>query len=1047
MNFTAFFIMRPVLTSLMAFAIFLGGLLTFKLLPISALPKLDFPGIQVKVSLPGATPETMGRVVALPLERSFSTIPGVESIISSSSYGSTNVTLQFNLDRDIDAAAQDVGQAISAAQRSLPQNLPTPPTYKKVDPSEQPVLYLAVRSDYFPLYKLNDYAQTVADQISILPGVAQVELMGSQQFAVRIYIDPQLAALRNLSLTEIAQTLNAANVNSPTGQLDSDFKTQIIKSTSELSEAKDFSNLILSSHENEPLRVKDIGYALNSVQNDRTAAWFNSERCILLAVSRQPGANTIQVVDAALKTLPQVISHLPPSVQIDVVTDRSQSIRESVHDVEFTFVLSVVLVVAVIYLFLQSASATFIPALTLPLSMMGTFVLMYYSGYSLNNLTLLALTLAVGFVVDDAIVVMENISHYIEEGQENLKASIQGAQEITFTILSMTLSLVAVFLPILLLQGIMGRLFHEFGMTLSFAILLSGFVALTISPMMCRYLLTSQGEKQAVKELPPASLPKRSNVYGWAKYANTFVLDNFQKFFEKLRLRYENSLIWVMKHQNVVLGGLGGMILVTILLVITIPKGFFPNEDTGLIYGVTEANSDISFTAMTKAHKKVMNILSKNPNVDVFNASVGSSSTTQALNNGRFFLRLKPFSEHRPSLTKVMEQLRNEFVNIPEIKVYMQGVQNLRVGGSLGKSQYVYTLQGADMKELYSTAGGLQNDLSQIQGVMDVASDATLDSAQLRVNINRDRAYTLGVNVNAINDTLNFAFGEQQVSLIYGNLNTYQVILKSIKEKARSVRDLSQIYVKNTQEKLISLDSLVTLAPEATTLTVNHYNQLPAVTLSFNLAPGISLGNVVQDIKKLEDKWFQGKDIFSTFQGSAKVFEESTRGSGWILLAAILAIYIVLGMLYESFIHPVTILSGIPTAGIGALLALFLTGHQLDAISFIGIILLIGIMKKNAIMMVDYALQCKREKHKEAQEAILEAAVRRFRPIMMTTMAAIMGTLPIALGLGAGAELRRPMGIAIVGGLILSQLLTLYITPVVFVKLDKYSKDPLIESC
>ncbi|MGI4852125.1 MAG: efflux RND transporter permease subunit [Janthinobacterium lividum] len=959
--------------------------------------------------------------------------------ISYSTSGSTSVNIQFNLNRDIDAAAQDVGQAISAAQKSLPQNLPTPPTYKKVDPSEQPVLYLAVRSEHFPLYKVNDYAQRIADQISILPGVAQVELQGPQQFAVRIYIDAQLAALRNLSLTEIGQALNNANVNSPTGQLNGDFETQIIKSSSELFEAKDYDNLILSNHENESLRVKDIGKAVNSVANDRTAAWFMKDRCILLAVSRQPGANTIEVVDAALNLLPGIRNHLPPTVSIDIVTDRSTSIRDSVEDVEITFLLSVVLVVGVIYLFLQSFSATFIPALTLPLSMMGTFVLMYYFGYSLNNLTLLALTLSVGFVVDDAIVVMENIAHYIEEKKDNLTAAILGSREITFTILSMTFSLVAVFLPILLLQGIVGRLFHEFGMTLSFAILLSGFIALTVSPMMSRYLLTSHQKME--KQVETRVRSKVSPLY-WIQYFNNVIMEKFQHFFEKLRMRYVSSLNRVMKHQNLTLVILALMLLINVGLLIVIPKGFFPNEDTGLIYGVTEANSDISFKAMTKVHHKVMHILDENSDIDVYNASIGASSTTQALNNGRFFIRLKPFSQRKNSATVVMNHLRAQFNDIPEIKVYMQVVQNLRVGGSLAKSQYVYTLQGSDTKQLYSVANAMQSELGKIPGIIDVGSDITLNSSQLRVDIDRDRAYLLGVSVNAINDALNFAFGDQQVSLIYGSLNTYQVILRSFEDKSRSAQDLSHIYAKNNRNQLISLDSMVKLTPEATTLTVNHYNQLPAVTLSFNLNPGISLGDVIQKINQLEEKLFEGKDIFSIFQGSAKVFEESTKGSGWILLASILAIYIVLGMLYESFIHPITILSGIPTAGIGALLALYITGLQLDAISFIGIILLIGIMKKNAIMMVDYALQCKRDQKIKAQEAIIEAAGRRFRPIMMTTMAALMGTMPIALGLGAGAELRRPMGIAIVGGLILSQLLTLYITPVVFVKLDKYSKDP-----
>ena len=1018
MNFTGFFINRTVFTSLMAFSIFLAGIITFHLIPVSALPKLDFPAIQVKVNLPGATPEVMGRVVALPLERNFSTIPGIQSIVSTSTQGSTIVNLQFDLDRNIDAAAQDVGTAISAAQKTLPPDLPSPPTYKKVDPSEQPVLYLAVRSDILPLNKVNDYAQSIADRISILPSVAQVELLGSQQFAVRIYVDPGLAALRQLSLTDISDTINKANTHVPTGQLDGAFKTQIIKTDSELYNAREYENIILSSQNDRPLHVRDIGYSVNSVQNKRTAAWFNGVRCVLLAVSRQPGSNTINVVDSVLKALPDVTASLPPVISVDVIADRSQSIRDSVKDVEFTFILSIILVVAVIYLFLQNLKATLIPAITLPLSILMTFVFMYYSGYSINNLTLLALTLSVGFIVDDAIVVMENITHYVERGTDPFNAALKGSSEITFTIISMTLSLAAVFLPIIFLQGIVGRLFHEFGMTVSIVILMSGVIALTISPLMCRHLLK---QKKKVK--------KKSSLTQW-----------FQVFFDWLRRKYESSLMIVMKHRKMTLCGLGAILILNLRLFMIIPKGFFPNEDTGFIYGVTEANTDISFEAMSRTHHKVMDILRKNPDVDLFNASIGASTTTQSLNNGRFFVRLKPLGERKSSIEQVIGQLREQFADIPEIKVYMQSVQNLRVGGSLGKSQYVYTIQGPDVNELYPTAALMQDELSKIAGLTDIASDAAVNGSQILVSIDRDRAYTLRVSVEEINDALNLAFGDQQISLIYGNLNTYLVILNVPEEQSRTWGDLSSLFVKNSSGKLIRLDTLVRLKQEAVTLTVNHYNQLPSVTLSFNLLPGIALGNIVKEIRATEDKLFQGKDMYSIFQGAAQAYEESTKGEIWILLGAILAIYIILGMLYESYIHPITILSGIPTAGVGALLALYFTGLQLDAVSFIGIILLIGIMKKNAIMMVDYALQCKRTELLSAEPAILKAANRRFRPIMMTTIAAIVGTLPIALGLGASAELRRPMGVAIMGGLLLSQLLTLYITPVIFVWLDGFSR-------
>lgn len=1011
MNISRLFILRPVMTTLLTLWVVMLGLFGYWQLPVSALPKIEFPVIQVTANLPGANPETMAQSVALLLEQQFSSIPGLDTMTSSSAQGISQITLQFSLNVNLNAAAQDVGTAISTAQSNLPPQMTNLPTYKKINPAEQPIIFLALTSPTLPLWQVDQFAKNyIVNRLSMLPNVAQVAIIGEQKYAVRVYVRPDVLKSRNLSLATIADVLAQSNVNAPTGFLQGPMQIQTLNPNSKLSNAAEFKELMIRNHDG--LRLKDVAEVIDDVQNILSAAWSNNERGIILAISRQPGSNTLDVAKNIKNILPSLKQKLPESIKLDVLVDRSEPIQASVNDVEFTCILTIALVVLVIFLFLRNAQATLIPAITLPISMISTFAFMWALGFSLNNLTLLALTLATGFIIDDAIVVLENIARNREQGLAPLEATLKGTQEIGFTVVSMTLSLVAVFIPILFMPGIVGRLLFEFSLTLVIVILMSGIVSLTLTPMMCRYLMK-----------PPHEGAENS------------FYKTLRTSFERLEISYKNSLNWVMGKQKFVLNGTLLIFVVNIAFYILIPKGFFPNEDTGLIYGVTEASPEASFATMERAQKQIMEIIKNQPEVDTFNASIGVSTSTIAQNQGRLFLKLKPLESGRKSIEKIMNQLRKEFDKVTDVEISMQAIQNLRIGGSLSKSQYQYTIQAQELKDLDRVTILFEKALEKTPGFLDVNSDLQSSSLQINIKIDRDRASQLGVMIQDITTALYSAYGDRQVSTIYTEVDTYQVILAVKKDQAKTVADLDQIYIPNNKDNLIPLSSLATMERTNAPLTVNHLNRLAASTISFNLTPGTSLGQAIDHIHQLEQHL--PPTISTTFQGTALAFQKSQSGQIWLLLAALMTIYIILGILYESYIHPFTILTGLPSAGLGALMALMLLGFNLDVIGIIGIILLMGIVKKNAIMMIDYALTQQREHQTSAQEAIIEACQRRFRPIMMTTFAAFIGAMPIALGMGAGAELRRPLGICIIGGLLVSQWLTLYITPIFYIWMDK----------
>jgi HAE1 family hydrophobic/amphiphilic exporter-1 len=994
-------------------AILLFGIFAYRLLPVSDLPNVDFPTIQVSASLPGASPDTMASAVALPLEKQFSTIAGLDSMTSSSALGSTSITLQFTLDRNIDAAAQDVQAMIAKTLSQLPPELPTPPSYQKVNPADQPVLYLALSSATMRLSDVDEAAQTtVAQRLSMVSGVAQVQVFGTQKYAVRVQLDPRKLAIHQIGIDDVYGAINNSNVNLPTGTLFGHSTAYTVQATGQLLKAAQYRPLIVTYRNGSPVRLDEVGTVFDSVENDKTASWYNGNRAVVLAIQRQPGTNTVEVVDSIKKLLPQLKQQMPAGIDLGTLYDRSLSIRGSVNDVKFTLMLTIALVVMVIFLFLRNISATIIPSLALPMSIVGTFSVMYLLGYSLDNLSLMALTLTVGFVVDDAIVMLENIVRHMEMGKPAFKAAVEGAREIGFTIISMTVSLAAVFIPVLFMGGIIGRLLHEFAVTIGVSILVSGFVSLTLTPMLCS------------RFLKPGSHQRKGYLY-----------KKSEAVFDGMLRAYEWSLKKVMAHSFATLMLSFVLVGLTVWLFMRIPKGFLPSEDQGSVFAFTEGIQGISFEDMVRHQKEAAKVFGSSPYVVNYMSTVGGGGVNAALNSGRIFALLTERSR-RPHVDQIIQELRPKLSQIPGVNVFLQNLPPIRIGGTLTKSQYQFTLQSPNSEELYQFAPKLEQRLRGLGLLQDVTSDLQVKNPEVTVQIDRDRAAALSVDPRTVEEALYSAYGARQISTIYAPNNQYKVIMELQPQFQLDPSALSLLYVHAKTGQLVPLGSVAIFKKEVGPLTVNHLGQSPAVTISFNLKPGVALGDAIAAVNR-EAAQVLPATITSTLQGTAQAFESSFKGLGLLLLMAILVIYIVLGILYESFIHPLTILSGLPSAGVGALLTLMIFKAELSLYAFVGVIMLVGLVKKNAIMMIDFALDAQREQGKSAAEAIYQGALIRFRPIMMTTMAALMGTLPIAMGFGAGAESRRPLGLAVVGGLIFSQTLTLFITPVYYVYLDR----------
>ena len=1019
MNLSRLFILRPVATTLCMLAIVLSGIIAYRLLPVSALPQVDYPTIRVMTLYPGASPDVMTSAVTAPLERQFGQMPGLTQMASTSSGGASVLTLRFNLDINMDVAEQQVQAAINAASNLLPKDLPAPPVYNKVNPADTPVLTLAITSKTMLLPKLNDLVDTrMAQKIAQISGVGMVSIAGGQRQAVRIKVNPEALAANGLNLADVRTLIGASNVNQPKGNFDGPTRVSMLDANDQLKTPQEYAELILAYNNGAPLRLKDVAEIVDGAENERLAAWANENQAVLLNIQRQPGANVIEVVDRIKALLPSITDNLPAGIDVTVLTDRTQTIRASVRDVQFELLIAIALVVMVTFLFLRRASATLIPSIAVPLSLVGTFGVMYLAGFSINNLTLMALTIATGFVVDDAIVMLENISRYIEEGDSPMQAALKGAKQIGFTLISLTLSLIAVLIPLLFMADVVGRLFREFAITLAVAILLSLVVSLTLTPMMCARLLKAE--------------PKEEEQGRFYRASGAFI--------DWMIARYASMLQWVLRHQPLTLLVAIGTLALTVVLYMVVPKGFFPVQDTGVIQGISEAPQSISFSAMSQRQQELARIILQDPDVESLSSYIGVDGDNPTLNSGRMLINLKPHSERSESAAQVIERLQPQLDQLVGIRLYMQPVQDLTIEDRVSRTQYQFSLSSPDAEMLSTWSQKLVTALNNQPELTDVASDLQDKGLQVYLVIDRDAASRLGVSVANITDALYDAFGQRQISTIYTQASQYRVVLQARDGEKIGPQALEQIHVKTTDGGQVRLSSLAKVEERQAQLAISHIGQFPSVMVSFNLAPGVALGQAVELIDQVQKDIGMPVGVKTEFQGAAQAFQASLSSTLLLILAAVVTMYIVLGVLYESYIHPITILSTLPSAAVGALLALILSGNDLGMIAIIGIILLIGIVKKNAIMMIDFALDAERNQGMAPEQAIYQAALLRFRPILMTTLAALFGAIPLMLATGSGAELRQPLGLVMVGGLLVSQVLTLFTTPVIYLYFDRLGR-------